>query len=348
MGASRSHGSLGVTQHWRWKHALAADVCCFSQGQRVARPLLRVTGGAAMADAGGGDGEGVGLGLRRGAISYVNKAGGDSSFVAPNAVQHKLAASALFVEKAFVKSSFEYQLAIDVADAQLRAVRDLKQKLTLNKARALYQAALGADVGAEDKAHFLDQSLRDAKSAVELNANDAKAQYTLGRVALELGEKQTAVVALRKAQQQDASVIQSKKVTRFLAAAGKQSPRSHRGSEDGATTGSGRGAGAGGAGAATGLTTRHTRPQGLIVRGAQLARSFAARYRGYAVVAAAWWLAGAAAKAAGHRDLGDRIHRLLTLALAAAGALLLQSHVQQQTRYATKRVIAYLTGAPPA
>ena len=156
-----------------------------------------------------------------------------SIYVDSMVLEHKKAGNALFAEKQFFEASEKYQEAINIANSQLEAVQNLKQNLALNRARALFQHATcagkvdkksaspdktdkprGADPA--ERQRLLKLSLKDALVAAELNPGDAKTQYILGRIALELNNRKLARETLRKAQKLDPDVIRNKKVVRFL------------------------------------------------------------------------------------------------------------------------------------
>lgn len=266
----------------------------------------------------------------------------EHELVVLSAIEHKASANSLFERKAFLESSQEYQAALDDLDSQLYALREMKHVLCRNKARALFQHARSLDDDSQ-KVAFLTKSLDDARAAVDLNVNDAKAQYTLGRIALQLNKPKTAVTAFRKAVELDSDLLKKKKVSRFLEA-NKSTPslpdrtptsgdifglsvrRSSSSSSGGSRT----------SGRSSAVSSVRTLVDWLKVQGR--------RSRPFVLVAVVWYMAGAAVKARGNVLLGDRIQQLLKLALIAAGAMFLQGQVQQHTRAATKFVIGKVFG----
>eukprot|EP00750_Incisomonas_marina_P017237 INCI20159.1.p1 GENE.INCI20159.1~~INCI20159.1.p1 ORF type:complete len:280 (-),score=68.66 INCI20159.1:90-929(-) len=274
----------------------------------------------------------------------------DHELVVLSAIEHKALANSLFERKAFLESSEEYQAALDDLDAQLFALRDMKHVLCRNKARAVFLHARSLDDDAQ-KVEFLTMSLEDARAAVDLNVNDPKAQYTLGRIALQLNKPRTAVTALRKAVELDSDILKKKKVSRFLEANKSLLSLPDRTPTSGdllglsvrrSSSSSGGGSGGGSGSSRSGIAAHSA--GGSVQALMEWAKGQGQRSRPFVLVAVVWYMAGAAVKARGNVVLGERIQQLLKLALIAGGALFLQGQVQQHTRAVTKFVIGKVFG----
>ena len=248
-------------------------------------------------------------------------AGSGDELVAPIALEHKNTANALFSDKEYLKAAEEYQLAVTIVSAQLNEVTQMKQTLSLNKARSLFQHANSIQKS-QDRSDFLRRALREAKAAVGMNPNNAKGHYILGRILIDVGKTRAALTALRRAKRLDPKAVNNRKAKKFL-----ESNKDVPSLPDKEVS-----------------AVAKRRPSNIIVKVLHFVRSQAIARRGYIAVAAVWWLLGVVAKSAGYKQLAVNIHRFLKLALLAGLALYAQGQVQHNTRKYTKLLIAKIFG----